>query len=207
MLRFVLVVLLACLTPAALAQSQANAFWTIAVDSDSATPTIALGGSQSINVTVSLRLSNAICQGEGRATVALAIEDSGLPGVSATLPASVEVVFPGGGGPSPVNTGTTTEESVAAMAITVAASSAPDHDHSFQVTATAPATLPSGCTAAAGPAAASADADVAIKTGPAPKAVATGTGTQAVGTVGAQASFSLPLPLLLGALFVMARRR
>lgn len=206
MLRAVLAVLLVCLLPVATAQSQANAAWTISVESDASAPTIVLGGSQAVNVTVSLRLTNAICQGEGRATVALAIEDSGLPGVTASLPASVDVVFPAGG-PAPVSTGTSTEEGVATMTINVAANSAPDHDHSFKVTATAPATLPTGCTAAMPPAEASADVDVAIKTGPAPKAAATGTGTQAVGTVGAQESFSLPLPLLLGALLVMARRR
>lgn len=178
--------------------------WQISVETDAGNPaTIPLGEKMSANVTVTLRLTGVVCQGGETTTVTLGI-GAGVTGITATLPATVEVTLPRGSGL--ISTGTGEGVAIAPLAITVAKLAPADHDHSYEVKATAPATLPTGCQSTGTPAAAEDTANVAIKTGP---ELVAPTSSSSSGPAPGKASPGAPLLFLLGALALaaVARRR
>ncbi|MCA1810419.1 MAG: hypothetical protein LC623_00205 [Halobacteriales archaeon] len=215
--------------PAAQAQAGANdPKITVTLEVTPKAPTIPLGGAQDFDVTVKLATQNIYCSSQGSVTVALALKDSGLPGVTGTLPTSLDVPVQANVSP-PTVTANSQGSAVAKLAVTVASSAAADHAHSFTVTANTPAALPTGCSAlsAVPPPAASATAEVAMKTGAGMTSTATGVGATAgncaanvsAGSVSISAqgscpttnkAFFLPLQVQVGALLavaLLARRR
>ncbi len=194
-MRVLVPVSLLLLVPGVLAQGSAiTPAWNLEVTAVALPGAVPLGGTMQTNITVKLMLSVAPCTGNYVVPVALALDDTGLPGVMGALPATVEVPFSYG---NSVGIGATSEAKVP-LKVFVAAKAAPDHDHSFKVTATAPNALPSGCVAATPPPAKDATANVALKTGPAPIVAPSGSATGS--TSGSAKSFVLPLPIILGVL-------
>jgi hypothetical protein len=216
--------------PAAQAQAGANdPKITVTLEVTPKAPTIPLGGAQDFDVTVKLATQNIYCSSQGSVTVALALKDSGLPGVTGTLPTSLNVPVQANVNPPTVTTNSQ-GSAVAKLSVTVASSAAADHAHSFTVTANTPAALPTGCSAlsAVPPPAATATTDVAMKTGSGSGMTSSGTGVGVTAgncaanvsagsvSVSAQGScstsnkaFFLPLQVQVGALLAVGllRRR
>jgi MYXO-CTERM domain-containing protein len=214
--------------PAATAQAGVNdPKIVVSLAATPKSPTIPLGGSQAFQVTVTLATTNIFCSSPGKVTVGLMPKDSGLPGVTGVLPASVDVTVAANLAPGAAST-TSGGSATATLTVTVAGTAAPDHDHSFTVVASTPAALPNGCQSLSSspPPAATGSVDVALRTGPA--AASTSTGGTSSGacagsasapgvTVSAQgscsstkkASFAPPLLAMtaLAALALVARRR
>lgn len=164
--------------PAAQAQAGANdPRITVTLEVAPKTPTIALGGEQTFNINVKLATNNIFCNSQGSVAVALSLKDTGLPGVTGTLPTSIDVPVRANVNPPSVSV-TSEGNNTARLVVTVASSASADHAHSFTVTATTPAALPSGCQSlsAVPPPASTATVDVGLKTGPATGGVPTGTG-------------------------------
>jgi hypothetical protein len=178
--------------PAAQAQAGANdPKVSVSLEVSPKAPTIPLGSSQTFLVNVKLSTQNVFCNAQGTMTVKLDLKDTGLPGVTGALAATVDVPIHANVNPPTVTT-TSGGNNTARLVVTVASSASPDHDHGFTVLATTPATVPTGCQALSNvpPPAATATADVALKTGPA--AMPTGTGGVSVTAGQCSANVSAP---------------
>ncbi|HUR63300.1 MAG TPA: hypothetical protein VM241_02350 [Candidatus Thermoplasmatota archaeon] len=178
--------------PAAQAQAGANdPKITVTLEVSPKGPTIPLGGMQAFNVNVKLATANIFCTSAGKVTVALALKDTGLPGVVGTLPASVDVPIAANFAPPAPASTTSSGNATARLEVAVAATASADHAHGFTVTANTPATLPQGCQAlsSVAPPPNTATAEVTLKTGP---AGAAGTGGVSVTAGNCSANVSAP---------------
>jgi hypothetical protein len=164
---------------------------TVSLEVTPKSPTIALGGAQAFKVNVIVHTTNIFCTSQATMAVKLELKDSGLTGISANFPASVDVPIKANVQP-PVAKADSDGNNTARLDVAVASSTMPDHTHSFTVTATTPTTVPVGCSAAsaAQPPASTASAEVTLKTGPAP--VQTGTSGVTVSAGSCSASVSAP---------------
>ncbi|HUR60958.1 MAG TPA: hypothetical protein VM286_01160, partial [Candidatus Thermoplasmatota archaeon] len=162
---------------------------------------------------------NVFCAQANTITVTLApLGDSGIAGLTGTLPASVSVplppnVVPGGSFNQNVKGNATAVLEIAVVSTTMA-----DHDHSFVVKASTAAGFPGDCKGInpTGPAAASAEKPVAVRTGPALASTTSGTasggasGCSGASCTATQKSFFLPMQvqvLVLLAVGLLGRRR
>lgn len=199
MLRpIVLVLLLAFLAavPAAQAQTQAvDPKVSITVTPPTAATIVPLGGTATIKVDVHVRIDNAYCSAQETISVTLAPPaDSGIPGLAATLPASLNVALAPNLVPGTVPKQYVEGNATALLTVTAAKTTTADHDHAYSVKASTPAGFPGACrgASASGPAAASGEKAAAVRTGPAATMTDTMSGGVSVNAGSCGANVSAP---------------